>query len=179
MKQRNQLAVLVRNIIMKGFTLIELIIYIGIVTGILLVAFNFGLEIIYGNVKSQAIREVQQNSRLAIEKINESILGASSINSPTPGNSSNSLSLTMQGLSLDPTIFEVVDNKLKITQGEDGPYELTNDRVKVTSLQFTNVSYEEAPGTIRVQISIEHVNPNNLSQYEASLEMENTISLRR
>lgn len=163
----------------RGFTLIELIIYIGIVAVVLLVAFNFGFEIIYGNIKSQAFREVQQNSRLAMEKISRSILDADEINNPTPGNSSSSLSLVMQDLSLSPTVIEVVNEKLRITQGASGPYELTNDRVKVTSLQFTNVSYTGTPGTIRVQMTIKHVNPNNLNQYEASLTTEDTISLRK
>ncbi|MFQ6083749.1 MAG: hypothetical protein ACE5WD_10355 [Candidatus Aminicenantia bacterium] len=163
----------------NGFTLIELIIYIGIVAGVLLVVLNFGWEIIYGDVKSQTIREVQQNMRFSMEKINESILGAKTISSPPFGSSSDSLSLTMQDLNLDPTIFEVINNKLTITQGGDGPYELTNDRVRVDNLNFTNVSYEGAPGAIRVQITLEHVNPNNLKQYEASLEAETTISLRR
>ena len=162
----------------QGFTLIEFIIYIGIVAVVLLGAFNWGWEIIYGNIKSQAIREVQQNTRFAMEKISEGILSASSTNNPTPGNSANSLSLKMQDLSLDPTLFEVVDGKLKITQGGSGPYELTNDRVRVTNLQFSNLSYENTPGTIRIQIAIEHVNPNNLSQYEASLSTEGNITIR-
>lgn len=169
----------VANNMNRGFTLIELIIYIGIVAGILLVAFNFGWEIIYGNVKSQAIREVQQNTRFVIEKITESVLATSNINSPAPGNSSNFLSLAMQDLSLDPTIFEVADEKLMVTQEVNGPYELTNDRVRVTNLQFTNVSYAGTPGTVRIRMTIEHVNPNNISQYEASLETEDTISLRK
>jgi len=151
----------------------------GIVIVILVTIFNFGWEIIYGDAKSQAMREVQQNSRLAIEKITENILVASDINNPSPGNTSNSLSLSMQDLSLDPTIFEVVDNKLRVTQGESGPRELTNNRVKITNLQFTNLSYTDTPGTVRVQIAIEHVNPNNLNQYEASLDTKDTISLRK
>ena len=164
---------------LTGFTLIELLIYMGIVAVILVVIFNFGWEIIYGDVKSRAMREVQQNSRFAMEKISESILAASDINNPASGSTSNSLSLSMQDLNLDPTIFEIVDSKLKITQGVNGPYELTNNRVKVTNLQFTNFSYTDTPGTIRVQITIEHVNPNNLNQYEASLDTKDTISLRK
>jgi type II secretory pathway pseudopilin PulG len=163
----------------RGFTLIEFIIYIAIVGGILIVTFNFGGEIIYGNVKSQAMREVQQNSRLAIEKITEAILEASDINNPVSGNSDATLSLVMQDLHLSPTIFEITDGKLMVTQRKNGPHELTNNRVKVTKLQFTNISYANTPGTIRVQMTIEHVNPNNLSQYEASLETEDTISLRK
>jgi len=163
----------------RAFTLIELIIYIAIVMGVLLIAFNFSWEIIYGNVKSQAIREVQQNSRLAIEKIARAVLNASLVNNPAIGNSSNLLSLTMQDVGLDPTLFEVIVDKLSITQAGGGPYELTNDRVQVTNLQFTNVSYLGTPGAIKVQMTIKHVNPNNLSQYEVFLDTEKTISLRK
>lgn len=163
----------------RGFTLIEFIIYTTIVAGILIVAFNFGWEIAYGNIKSQAMREVQQNSRLAIEKITEAILDASDINSPLPGNSGSTLSLVMQDSSLNPTVFEVVGGKLMITQRKNGPYELTNARVQVTNLQFTNVSYADTAGTIKIQMTIEHINPNNLKQYEVSLGTESTISLRK
>lgn len=165
--------------IMKGFTIIELIIYIGIVAGILLVFFNFGWEVVYGDVKSQTIREVQQNSRFTMEKITESILSASGINTPLNGNFSDSLSLEMQDLNLTPTVFEVSDGRLIITQGSNTPYQLTNNRVRVSSLQFSNLSYENTPGTIRSEMTIEYFNPANLNQYEASLSTENTVSLRK
>ena len=161
----------------RGFTLIELIIYIAIVAVVLLVAFNFVWEIIYGNVKSQAIREVQQNARFCIEKITKTIEEALVINSPTPGDSANLLSLEMPYSSLNPTIFHVFDNKLRITQGVRGTYELTNDRVIVRSLQFTNLSYLDTPGTARVEMVIDHVNPNNRSEYAVSFEIKSTASL--
>jgi len=164
---------------MKGFTIIELIIYIGIVAGILLVLFNFGWEIVYGDIKSQTIREVQQNSRFAMEKIIESVLSASGINSPLEGNSDDFLSLEMQDLTLSPTVFEVFDGRLIITQAGNSPYQLTNNRVRVTSLQFSNLSYEDTPGTIRVEMTIEHFNPGDINQYEAFLSTKNTVSLRK
>ena len=161
----------------KGFTLIEFIIYIGIVVVFLLGAINFGLEIIYGNIKAQAIREVQQNARFAMEKMARIIEEASAINSPVPGNLTNSLSLEMKNPSLNPTIFNVSDNKLRITQGTKGSYELTGDRVIVTNLQFTNLSYAETPGTVRIEIKIDHINPGNQREYAASFEIKSTASL--
>lgn len=53
----------------RGFTLIEFIIYIGIVSVILSFAVSFNWDIIYGSIKSQSFREVQQNGRFALEKI--------------------------------------------------------------------------------------------------------------
>ena len=165
------------NNIQKGFTLIELIIYIGIVAAVLLVAFNFTWEVIYGNVKSQAIREVQQNARFAMEKIAITTEEALTINSPTPGNSANFLSLEMADPNLNPTIFDVSNNKLRITQGITSYYELTNNRVKVTALQFTNLSYAETPGTIRVEMTIDHVNPAGRSEYAVSFDIKSTSTL--
>lgn len=162
---------------MKGFSLIEFIIYIGIVAVILLVAFNFGWEIIYGNIKSQAIREVQQNARFSMEKITRVIKEAKVVNSPTSGNSANSLSLEMTDPDLDPTVLGVSGNKVQITQGTFGPYELTNDRVSVSNLQFTNLSYENTPGTVRIEMTIDSVNPTGRQEYEVSFGLKSTASL--
>lgn len=164
---------------MKGFTLIELIIYITIVSGVLIVFLNFGWEVINGNIKSQSMREVQQNSRFAMQKITENIFSAKGVNFPLYGELNNYLSLEMEDPDLNPTLFELNGDKLIITQGINGPYSLTNDRVKVASLEFINLSYLDTPGTIKIKISIKHINENNLNQYEAFLSTEDTISLRR
>lgn len=161
----------------KGFTLIELIIYIGILVSILLVAFSFGWEIIYSNVKSQAIREVQQNARFCMEKITRIIKEAKAIKHPRRGNSSSRLSLEMTDPDLDPTTFDLFDNKLRITQGKNGSYELTNNRVAVSNLSFTNLSYSDTPGTIQIEIDLEHINPINRSEYQATFELKSTASL--
>ncbi len=56
-----------------GFTLIELIIYIAIVSLVLILSSNFAWDIIQGNTKSNSFREVQQNSRFAIERVSRSL----------------------------------------------------------------------------------------------------------
>lgn len=162
---------------MKGFTLIEFIIYITVVAVILVLASGFAWNIIQGNTKTACYREIQQNGRFAMEKIARAIKEASAINSPIAGNSANSLSLEMADPNLDPTVFDLSDNKLRITQGSTGPYGLTGDQAIVSSLQFTNLSYIDTPGTIRVEMAIDHVNLSNRSEYAASLEFVSTISL--
>ena len=135
----------------KKFTLIELIIYIAIVAVILLVAFDFGWQIIYGNVKAQAIREVQQNTRFSLEKIVRTIKEAKEINSPISGNSTNSLSLINTGILkgnveikdvikamkiLDKT--NVIEDVKKLDSGtfmiQFFPIQYTDDQFKVIRL---------------------------------------------
>ena len=160
-----------------GFTLIEFVIYISIVGTILVLMTGFLWNIIFGNIKETAYQEVQQNGRFVLTKIIQEIKKATGINNPLPGSSSNTLSLAMADTNLNPTIFEVTGGKLRIIQGSQGPYELSSDQVVVSSLQFTNLSYENTPGTIRIEITIEHLNPSGRNEYQASLDLKSTISL--
>ena len=162
---------------MKGFTLIELVVYAGILAIILVLIFNFSWQIIYGEIKSQTLLETQQNARFAMEKITRNIEKASAINSPAPGSSSNTLSLKMPETNLDPTVFEIFNDKLRIIEGTNTPLELTSDRVLVKNLQFTNLSYQNTPGTIRIEITIDHKNPTGQNPYSASFALESSVSL--
>ncbi|MFA5747094.1 MAG: type II secretion system protein [Candidatus Paceibacterota bacterium] len=164
----------------SGFTIIESMIYIGIASGVLVVLFSFAWQIVYGGVKAQSIREVQQNSRLAMERIAESVLNAKDITVPASrGNNGTTLSLTMYDPSLSPTVISLSSGKVVITQGGEGPYEITNDRVEVTNLRFTNVSYSTARETVRVQMTIIYKNQSKFSYYDASMQTEGTFSLRK
>ena len=161
----------------KGFTLIELILYSAILIVVLSVFLNFIWEIVYGNVKTQAIREVQQNGRLAMEKIMRTVQESTLINSPAPGESADFLSLEIEDKKLNPTIFDVVDKILRITQEKEDLYSLTNNRVRIDSLQFTNLSYAQTPGTIRIEMTISHRNEGNRREYDVSQDFVSTISL--
>lgn len=163
----------------KGFTLIELLIYLGIVAGLLVVAGAFTWSIIKGSAKSACVREVQQNGRLAMEIITREIKAASGINSPLDGESADTLSLIMSDSGLNPTIFELSDSKILLTQGIDGPYALTADQVLVSNLDFTNLSYADTPGTIRIEMTLDYNNLGSQTAYEASIDLTSTVSLTK
>ncbi len=97
---------------MKGFTLIELIIYIAIVSVVLVLASSFTWDIIWGGTKATCYREVQQNARFAMEKIIRALRAGS-----------------------DPSIFYVSEDILY----QDG-VALTSDQVKVTNFTITSIA---------------------------------------
>jgi Tfp pilus assembly protein PilW len=160
-----------------GFTLIELLLYIAIISLVLVFVTGFFWNIASGNIKENSYQEVQQNGRFAMTKITQQIKKAIGINSPTLGSSSNSLSLIMPDSNLNPTILDVSGGKLRITQGASAPIELTTDQVLVNNLQFTNLSYLNTPGTIRVEMTLENLNPAKKTEYQASIDLKTTISL--
>jgi len=160
----------------SGFTLVELVIYIAIFATILLLIIGFLWMIVLGNIKETAYEEVQQNGRFAITKMTQEIKKATGIDIPTPGNSANALILRMADSSL--TSFDISGGKLRMTKGINSYY-LTTDQVIINnnSLQFTNNSYPNTPGIIQVKMEINHTNPGNRREYQASVDLESSVSL--
>ena len=120
-----------------GFTFIELILYISIVTLMLSAIIPFAWNIIGGGVKSSAEQEVSSQARYVSERIKWEIRDATDINSV----SATSISLAKPNLSLNPTTIDLSTGKIRITQGPAGtPYNLNSDDTTITSLTFINYS---------------------------------------
>jgi competence protein ComGC len=162
----------------QAFTLVEFLIYLGILSLVLVLTAGFLWDFIFGNIKATSYREVQENGRFALLKITQEIKKATEINSPPPSSSSSTLSLARIDSHLNPTVFDVINGRLRIRRGLTGTsYYLTSDQVIVSSLQFTNLSYPETPGIIRVEIVLEHINPGNRTEYQTSVNLESSVSL--
>ncbi len=170
----------------RGFTLIEFLVYSTIVVVIGVVSVEFILNIYEGKAKSTAYFEVQENARLAMERIVQEIHGAKNINLGSSSfgvnlatNPGTKLSLEMKDASLNPTEFDVSSGVLRIKQGVSGPYELTNNQVQVTNLTFRNFTSPNGKSiNIGVELTIEYINPENLPQWQASIALRTTVELR-
>ncbi len=174
MKQRPQIT----KKSLTGFTLIELIIYVVIVASILVVATNFGFRIIEDRTRTVADREVQQNARFALGRIIRAIRATSAINTPLEGATSTVLSLAMADSNLDPTIFELKDNTLQVSVGAGDPTPLTSDQVNVTNLLFTNTSYAETPGNVKIDLTVEYNTLGGRRKLSNTLTLASLVSLR-
>ncbi|HJY62910.1 MAG TPA: prepilin-type N-terminal cleavage/methylation domain-containing protein [Ignavibacteria bacterium] len=97
----------------NGFTLIELILYIGLVGIILSGIIFFTWNIIFGGTKSNIQLLVNQNIRFASKRISYEIRNASNINSV----SSNDLCLASSDLSRNPTRIYTSGSDLRIAWG--------------------------------------------------------------
>ena len=143
----------------KGFTLVELILYIAIISIFIGGAVLFAWNVIYGQVKSSIHQEVNQNLRLASKRIIYEIRNASDINSVT----SSTLSLSSSDSARNPTVFDLFEGQLRIGYGTSGacpataPCPLTSNRVSVTSLSFTDVSSNPDSKNIQFTITIESI----------------------
>ncbi|MDP3724310.1 MAG: type II secretion system protein [bacterium] len=141
----------------RGFTLIELLLASSVIGAMLFVVSGFLVLILQSRAKHEAMIEVESQGMQAVYAITQSIRNADAIINPALASNSTSLSLDMESLNVDPTVFSVSANTLRITEGSGSPVALTNSRVVASGLQFDNLSKNGTPGTIRVQLTLSKV----------------------
>ncbi len=167
----------------RGTTLVELLIYIGIVGIILTTVSMFILNLLTIRVKTTAMSQIVANARLIQDRLTDAIrhseginLGASTF-SADPG----VLSLNMVTAGDDPEVFSLTanDGQFQINKGGAGNVILTSDSVQVTNLVFNNLTTVDDVGVVQVQMTLKTVNPasNNLFNYEESFQTTLRIPL--
>ncbi len=162
-----------------GYTLIELILYMSIV-GSLLTAMTlyFGTST-DARIKSQSVVEVNHQGSLAMDAITQKIRNASSITSPTAGNSAASLTLAMPAGVDNPTVFDAPSTALRINKAGAGAVALTNSLVQISSLSFTNLTRSGTPGVVRVSFTISMVNTSGSNNYDYQKTFYASAALRK
>jgi len=135
----------------KGFTLIELVIYIGIVSVFLILGSNFAWDIIKSDTKINCYREVQQNARFAMERVTQELRAGED---PKIFTVSEGV-LYQEGIALttnkvEVTVFDItsfVDTyKINLTVEYDS-LEKSNEYKAMASLESTVVLLEGATST--------------------------------
>ena len=162
----------------KGFTLVEMLLYVVIVSIFVTAMVSFAWDAIYGRVKSYTHQEVNQNIRLASKRINFEIRNASGVNTA----SGSTLDLAMSDSSLNPTVIDVSSGRLRIGYGSAGPCptsapcNLTSNIVNVSNLTFTNLSV--SPDSINIKFSITVESTGDRQEFQKTEIYESSSELR-
>jgi prepilin-type N-terminal cleavage/methylation domain-containing protein len=162
----------------KGFTLIELLVYISILA-ILLLAFGAVLfNTLYGKAKLETVQEVGQNARRITEHIADRVRNAQSITAPAQGQSGASLTLVMSDSAMNPTVYDLLSGAVRVKEGAGAATALSTDEVTITNLTFTNVSYPNKPGAVRIQITVQSSSTSGRQEYSHSETFYTTATIR-
>lgn len=163
----------------KGYTLIELILYISL-AAVMLLAISMALSTFFeARIKSKVISELDGEGTQAMQLITQTIRNANSINSPLIGINDSSLSLNVIDPSKDPTVFSLVGGEIIIKEGLNSEIPLTNKYQTVSSgLLFENLSRPLTPGTIGISFISSHLNPEGRNEYNYSRSFYGTATLR-
>jgi len=160
----------------KGFTLIELILYISLFVFIFAALFA-SLNIFYSNkIKNRTILEVEQQGQIVSLLLGQEIRNAQSIISPLIGATDNSLSLEHLNFLKSPINFYILDNKLVVSENGD-LFDLTNSKVLVENLVFENNSTIGGTQSIYFSFDISYNSSSNKKEYEYNKNFFATVNL--
>lgn len=112
-----------------GYTLVELLIYISIVSIALIVFMNFMTDVSRNAARDRVTKDVSQNARLILDNITRDVRNATNLTGTTA---------TVLKLNSDAVEYsrDVTNNTVTV-KNASGTQAITSNTVKVTALTFT------------------------------------------
>ncbi len=162
-----------------GFTLIEVLLYVGIFSILLISTSVFVATLLESRIKNQTIAEVEQQGLQVMQIITQTVRNATSINTPSQGASGTFLSVDTYSGVLNPTVFDLLGGTIRITEGIGSAIVLANSRVSASALTFRNLSRASTPSIIRIQFTLSYVNNLGRNEYNYSKTFVGSASLRQ
>ena len=158
---------------MKGFTLIEILIYLALVSLIATISIAAVYPLIDNYYRNQARLDIEGEANFLMRKINWGLTGAYSINQPISGSTSTILSINKEGFSQNPIVFDIGNGDFRISLAAGEPIVLNNINVKIEKAEFENIFQSGLPVLVGVELSVKHSNSN------ASTTIKTKMGLRK
>jgi len=166
----------------NGFTLIEMILYIGIVSIILGGVVQIAWNALYGQVKAQVIEQVNYAARFVGKRMLYEIRNATAINSV----SATDLCLASSDSIRNPTHIYLSGSTIRIGWGGGGTtclattndVALTGTNVTVSNLAFTNLTSGILTRHIQFTYTVSSSATSGRQEYKWSQQYEGSAELR-
>lgn len=134
----------------KGFTLIELIIY----SGILVIVLTFTGEYLYSigqaRLNNAARVEVTQAAELIINRLKADFSNVTNISVPLNSNPTNNLIIS---ISEDNVVYSITNSTLFRTLNDINS-ELTSNQVNISNLEFRKITNPGGANTVQVKFTL-------------------------
>jgi len=158
----------------RGETLLELLIYVAVLSLVFLVIGETFTTLVFTQKKIEARKTVDRNLEFAVKKIQQSIESASAVSDSYP---SDTLTLTVDG----QTVSYYVSSGVLEKQTGGTIVDLTSDKVSVAAGNgnlFYKIENPSAKATIQVKIKMTYIsNDPQLQNIEA--QTQTTVALRK
>jgi type II secretory pathway pseudopilin PulG len=159
-----------------GFTFVELILYLAIVSIVIGAIVPFAFNIIGGGVKSSTQQEVFSSGRYISERIKYEIRNASAITTVTP----TSITLASTTPGSNPTVIDLNSGNIRIQQAGGKATNLNSANTTVSSLNFVNLTSSDSK-TKHIQFSFT-INANFgtsvRQEYQETMTVEGAAEVR-
>lgn len=138
-----------------AFTLVELILYIALVSIVLAATVQMAWSVLYAGVKTDVQREVSQNLRFAGRRIMFEIRNANAVEFLA----ADDLCLLFQDAARNPTRIYLADTRIKIAWGGGSTdcTNMTHDEFLTANVTIANLNFENLSDNIRFTIEVNNV----------------------
>lgn len=154
----------------SGFSLLELLIYMAILSGFLMVIVNLFFSISGSSSREEARKEVQQNLQFAFDTIANETRSASAITVPISGATGNILDITVNG---DTTEYSVSNGILQRTRNAV----IENVTTSEVTVDAANPIFTRIGNTIQIILTISY-NDNGRGDYKFFKTDQTTVALK-
>lgn len=156
-----------------GFTLIELLIYITIFAAMIGAVVGLALLSTSQKVISQNTADLNYQGEAVMAMITQTVRRSTAITSPAAANTSGSLTLAMATPSVNPTVFsaatDATTTRMRISEGSPAiNNSLTNSRVTLSNLTFTNMSNPSTRGSVQIRFTLSYRTASNRPELQLS-----------
>ncbi len=163
----------------RGFTLVEVIVYVAILSLVMLLISTFIFYMAKSNFQSKGSRESFDSAQRALEQITYEISGAKSVYTPTT--TQNQLSLeTSRYLPAGETTtyldFFLCGTRLCLKKESQNPVFLTSDLVQIANISFTQISNN---GAVSIKTSLTVSYAHQLNNTQPTITLTSTASLKK
>ena len=162
----------------SGFSLLELLIYIAILAGLMVIISDAFISLSKGRGRAEARGEVNSAIRFATERVKQDIKGASAVATPVLGTPATTLSATVSG---DTVVYDVSGGRLRRTEGALSPVDVTGSNVMVETPTFTRLeNYNTVLQATTTAIQMSMLFPYNASStdWTYSAALRTTVDVR-
>ncbi|MBU2524840.1 prepilin-type N-terminal cleavage/methylation domain-containing protein [Patescibacteria group bacterium] len=176
----------------SAFTLIELIIYIAIVSMVMVMLIDFTWNIIDAGTRVEVASELTQNSHLVMKKVTNKVRMAQAIitGSSTFNSHPGTLVLDMPGSGTDITFDTYIKQvsvgtetvsirKIRMQEGVAAAIDLTSDKVEAVNFVFRNFSRGTDAKNINFECTLNSVNPSSDTIRDKSISFETSVTIRK
>lgn len=162
---------------LTGFTLLEVLIYVGIVIGMLASAFVVSNNILIAQERNNINGEVFDNAVFVMRKITWALDDVDTITTPSINTTSTTLSVNKASSTQNPYVFDIVSSTVRLAAGAGSAVPLVTDKALVDELTFQHVDPEFGPSSIRITLRVRNAPYTGLTTYNTSTTLQTSIFL--
>ncbi|MBI3634019.1 MAG: prepilin-type N-terminal cleavage/methylation domain-containing protein [Candidatus Yonathbacteria bacterium] len=162
----------------QGFSLLELLIYIAILSGLMVVVSDSFISLSKARGQAQARNEVNASIRFATERIRQDLKGASVITTPLLGTPSATLQATVSGTTI---IYDTLAGELRRKEGAGSPVLVSGTNVLVDTPTFTRIENYNTPlaaTTTAIQVAMTFSYNASSTDWTYTDMLRTTVNLR-